>query len=269
MGRAGSSSEPRSTPAWPVIEYRLRILWNEERRRLKLAIPVPFASNSVLGEVLGGAAEFPADGEEHVHGRWLMAEGKTAGHPAAIGIAHSGQHGFDFADGEIRLSVLRSAAYCHEQGFKIGERPARKFADIGVHDIRLLVVSGDPEDVRRRLPGLADWLASPPFALAHLPIGAEAARNSFLSLEPQNIRLLACKRSEDGKALILRLQEKAGIQTRARLDFSGLGGRRPARLMFRPFEIKTLRLERDGSIRSVDLIARALIRTGSRLHSAF
>ena len=242
-------------PSWPVVEYRLRVLWNEDRSRLKLAVPLPFKSRQVLGEILGGAEVFPADGEEYVHGRWLMAEGKIRGHPIAFGIVNSGQPGFDFSDGEIRLSALRSAAYCHERDFKLADRPARKFSDLGVHEIRLFVVSGDPDDVRRRLPMLADWMSSPPFALAHLPIGAKAATGSFLSLEPQNVRLLACKRSEDGKALVLRLQEKAGIRTRARLDLSGLGRRRPARLMFRPFEIKTLRLERDGSINSVQLIA--------------
>jgi alpha-mannosidase len=239
-------------PAWPVIEYRLRILWNEERKRLKLAIPVPFSSGSLFGEILGAAAAFPADGEEYVHGRWLMAEGMTAGQPAAMGIAHSGQHGFDFADGEIRLSVLRSAAYCHEQGFKLSDRPARKFADLGVHDLRLLVVSGDPAGVRRRLPMLADWMSSPPFALAHLPIGTKVEDGSLLTLEPQNVRLLACKRSEDGKALILRFREAAGLKTRARLDIAGV--RDPKSLLFRPYEIKTLRLERNGSIRPIDLI---------------
>jgi len=239
-------------PSWPVVEYRLRVHWNEERRRLKLAVPLPFKSRQVLGEVLGGAAEFPADGEEYVHGRWLMAEGKIRGHPIALGIVDSGQPGFDFADGEIRLSVLRSAAYCHERGFELAARPARKFSDLGVHEIRLLIVSGDPDDVRRRLPMLADWMSSPPFALAHLPIGTTAANGSFLSLEPRNVRLLACKRSEDGDALVLRLREGAGLKIRARLEIAGVRG--PKSLSFRPYEIKTLRLERNGSLLSVDMI---------------
>ncbi len=239
-------------PGWPVIEYRLRILWNEEKRRLKLAVPLPFASNRALGEVLAGVAGFPADGEEYVHGRWLMARGKAGGHPMALGIVSTGQHGFDFAEREIRLSVLRSAAYCHERGFDLGSAPGPKFSDLGVHDVRLLMILGDPDDVRRRLPGLADWMTSPPFALAHLPIGAQAASGSLLSLEPHNIRMLACKRSEDGKALILRLQEGAGISAEARLTIAG--SRSPKRLSFRPSEIKTLRLERDGSLRSALLI---------------
>jgi alpha-mannosidase len=239
---------------WPVLEYRLRVLWTEERRRLKLAVPLPFDPESVFGEVVGGASIFPADGEEHVHGRWLMAEGVDGGRAFALGIVHSGLHGFDVEGREIRLSVLRSAAYCHEKGVDLAGRPATKFADLGVHDLRLLVVSGDALGVRRRLPALADWLSSPPFALAHLPIGEKALDGSLLSLEPDNIRLLACKRSEDGKGLIIRLQEKAGLKTQALLGLSGVGGRRPARLSFRPYEIKTLRLERNGSISPVRLI---------------
>lgn len=270
-----------SYPAWPVLEFRLRIMWNEERRRLKLSIPTALDAPSVLVEIPGGAIARPADGQEHVHGRWLLIEGKLNGKNAALGLVNSGQPGFDVAKGEVRLSVLRSAAYCHEKGYKIGRSAARKFADIGIHDVRLLVTAGDPESVRRSLPGLADWLNAPPFALAHLPIGLKAAPVHFLSLEPANIRLAACKRSEDGRALIVRLHEAAGFETQGRVSIrsrmeerAGSAGDETKKrigepllsvghpdafrctipIKFRPFEIKTIRLERSGRWREVALI---------------
>jgi alpha-mannosidase len=52
-----------------VLEFRLRIHWMEERRRLKLSIPTVIRTGSVLCEVPGGAWSRPADGQEHVHGR--------------------------------------------------------------------------------------------------------------------------------------------------------------------------------------------------------
>jgi len=268
-------------PAWPVLEFRLRIVWNEERRRLKLSIPTIFKPPSVLAEIPGGAIARPADGREHVHGRWLLVEGKLDGKNTALGVVNSGQNGFDFADGEIRLSVLRSAAYCHERGFRIGRSPARKFADLGVHAVRLLVTTGEPDRVRRMLPGLADWLSAPPFAIAHLPIGAGKGPHEVLSIEPQNIRLTACKRSRDGEALVVRLHEAAGIETQGRLSINSRVDeilrfaqddpmnriRRPLRsvgqtdtfqlvfpLKFKPFEIKTIRVERSGRWSEVDLI---------------
>ncbi len=277
-------------PFWPVLEFRFRVLWNEERRRLKLSIPSAFKPDHVLCEIPGGAIARPADGQEHVHGRWILAAGDSDGKETALGIVNSGQHGFDFANGEIRLSVLRSSAYCHEQGFKIRKSPARKFADLGVHDFSLLVTAGDPSTVRSMLSGLADWLSAPPITFAHLPIGihSEALVNphslsfikrgntkdlfrkddeqasltagfhNLLSLHPANIRMTACIQSWDKKALIVRLHETSGMRTSASLRVpkyreSGVP-KISVKLAFRPFEIKTIRFEKSGRWREVRLI---------------
>jgi alpha-mannosidase len=283
-----------SYPRWPVLEFRFRVTWNEERRRLKLRVPTAFISASLFCEVPGGAVRRPADGEEHVHARWLVVAGRSGRRAAATGIASSGQHGLDFKDGELRLTVLRSSAYCHERGFDLdgptGTRasgtcpPAWKFADIGVHEFRLLVTAGTPASVRSMMPGLADHLAGPPAAYAHLPYDSSRAPSAetSISLKPSSIRLLACKRSWDGKALVIRLQEAVGKRTKAELTVARPLGKTEIRtgdtdagsespdqerghvpevhvplsfpLSFAPFEIKTIRVERDGAWREVALI---------------
>jgi alpha-mannosidase len=239
-------------PDWPVLEYQLRVHWNETRKRLKLSIPTRLTDDKILCDVPGGAIERPADGDEHVHGRWCMIRGVLNGEKAAIGVVNSGQHGFDFKDGELRLSVLRSAAYCHEQGFAIGAPPSRKYMDQGVHEFRMLIVVGNPKELSLKLSGLAEWLSAPPLVLSHLPIGKQTPELDSLKLYPASIRVLAIKRSWDGKALIVRMQETTGEHTRARLSMEGLSG--PAILSFRPFEIKSLRIDRNGKCRAVDLI---------------
>ena len=267
-------------PGWPVLEFRLRVHWNEERAMLKLAVPTALRGSRLLCEVPGGAIECPADGEEHVFGRWALVEGEAGSGRgrSALAVIGSGQHGLDFKDGELRISALRSAAYCHERGFKLAEFPARKYMDQGVHELRFLVTPGQAEKVRRSAAALADWLSAPPYALAHLPWGVMKAgvdsdgkndKNlsvkqagpgelpderelSLLALSAPNIRLTAGKPSWDGKALVLRLHETSGRATSA-----GLTIFRPLRvinLRFQPFEIKTLRIERSGAWREVDLI---------------
>lgn len=239
-------------PNWPVIEFHLRILWNEERKRLKLSTQTAFKKDRILCEVPGGAIYRPSDGQEHVQGRWCMVEGTMNEKQTGFAIINSGQHGFDFKDGEIRLSVLRSAAYCHEQGFKLGSAPARKYMDLGIHDIRLLVTAGDADAVRKSLSGLADWLSAPPVVFSHLPIGRlKEEEQSFLELEPSVVRLLACKQSSDGKAAIIRLQETAGCETKTTIQ---LRNQKKLRLSFAPYEIKTLRFERSGKFREVGLL---------------
>ena len=236
---------------WPVLEYRLRILWNHTHRQLKLSIPTNFRQSSVLCEIPGGLARRSADGEEYVHRRWLCVKGQINGKPASVGIVNSGQHGFDFKDGEIRLSVLRSAAYCHERGFDLKGCPGHKCMDMGGHFVRLLVVPGEPESVIRKLPALADWLSSPPFALSHLPVG-KRDEDDLLSLSPENVRLLACKRSEEGEALVIRIQEAAGLPSEAVVHVKEPDIRYKAAL--NPLEIKTICFQKDGRVFETDLL---------------
>jgi len=238
---------------WPAVELRLRIFWNEERKRLILEFPIAFSADSVLCEIPGGAIRRPADGNIHVHGRWCAIAGPT-GESGAFGIAHGGLHGIEARNGKIRLSVLRSAAYCHERGFELDPGRAFKFSDQGVHDVRLALVSGKKDRVLRLLPGLADWLASPPAVYAHLPFGGPKKRGGrmkgdFLSIKPAHIRLLSCRPSSDGKALIIRAQESSGFSAVA-----SFGASVRFKSRFRPFEIKTFRIARSGRVRETDLL---------------
>jgi alpha-mannosidase len=248
-----------SYAGWPVLEFRLRITWNEVRRRLKLSVPTLFMNPSLLCDVPGGAILRPADGQEHVHGRWCLLRGDLNGRETAFAVVNSGQHGFDFKDGELRLSVLRSAAYCHEQGFSLGEWPERKYMDIGVHEFRIAVTAGDPAGVSALIPVLTDFLCAPPLVFPHLPVGIPATPRQeekipapFLTLSPGTVSMLCCKRSWDGEALLLRFHETAGVAAKA-----GLHVAVPPldmELLFRPFEIKTLRIERSGEWHEVSPI---------------
>ena len=83
---------------FPFLEFRYRVHWNEDRKRLKLAVPSVFRSSGALCEVPGGAILRPGDGEEQVQGRWLVLRGNVGGKPTALGIVNSGQYGFDLKD---------------------------------------------------------------------------------------------------------------------------------------------------------------------------
>ena len=231
---------------FPFLEFRFRVYWNEERKRLKLSIPTAFGSSDAFCEIPGGAIVRPGDGQEQVHGRWMVLKGIMGNRPTALGIINSGQYGFDLKDGEVRLSVLRSAMYCHERSFDLGGPGHRKHMDQGVHDFRVVMIAGETADIMKQVTGLADWISAPPYPLAHYPIGDETSgQKEILTMEPGNLRLVACKRSWDANALIVRIQEAVGEETRGivRLVYPPV----TARLTFRPFEIKTIRFEKNGA----------------------
>jgi hypothetical protein len=76
-----------------------------------------------------------------------------------------------------------------------------------------------------------------------------------LSIAAPNIRLLACKQSQVGEGLIVRLQEASGTPTKTGVRL----GRPPSafNLDFRPFEIKTIRIERSGAWHETSFIDEA------------
>ncbi|MBN1854240.1 MAG: alpha-mannosidase [Pirellulales bacterium] len=240
---------------WPVLEFRIRVYWNEAHRRLKLAVPTRLVDPCLLCEVPGGAIRRPADGQEHVHRRWLVMTGQLDGNLTSLAVINNGQNGYDFLNSEVRLSALRSAAFCHEQGLDLNALPPSKFMDQGVHDLHLLVTAGEPNIVRRRVIGLADWLSAPPAVYPHLPIGLgedlEKNLSSFIHLTPDPIRLLACKPSWDGTGLVVRIQETSGKCTPGELAVDGAPSRR---ISLQPWEIKTFRLSRDGLWQEVHMI---------------
>jgi alpha-mannosidase len=242
-----------SYPEFPFLEYRLRIHWNEQLKRLKLSIPTIFKEDPPLCEIIGGSTPLPHDGDEYVHGRWLLLKGKTEKGFLGLAIIHNGLHGFDCLSGEVRLSVLRSAAYCHEQGMKLGKSPVRKYMDQGIHNVRLLIFPGNYPDLIQNVSALADWLNAPPSVFAHLPYGsANKNGKNFFQWDAKNLRLLTCKKSEHGEAIILRFQEVSAKKTKTIFSMKFPSIQIP--LKFHPFQIKTIRIEKTGKWKEVDPI---------------
>ncbi len=143
---------------WPVTEYKIRILWNEEQQRLKIAIPTPAADAQLIAQIAGGSEEIPADSQEHVHGTHFAV--------GEMRVAHNGLHGVDYDGKEVRLSILRSAAFCHEQGYDLNNGRSHKFMDMGIHEVKLAIWNQGPDP-----DSVAEWLNAPPLVWPHLPIG--------------------------------------------------------------------------------------------------
>lgn len=241
---------------WPHLEVNLRFHWQERHRMLKLSLPLALDDAAATCEIPYGAIAREADGSEHVQQRWVRIDGKAkAGKPYAVGLANTGQYAFDLKSRELRLNILRSAVLCHHPPATVDGDRAQKFMDMGQHDVRLGLTFGKPAAAAKATVELAHVLNVPCEAVACFPKGGKsrAADASALSVTPSTIALGALKRSEDGKALIVRLHESLGRRIQARVAIEGL--RKPVELSFGPFEIKTLRVE-GKQVVECDLIER-------------
>ena len=236
---------------WPVLEYRLRIQWNETKKRLKLSIPTVFKKDQPRCEIPGGYCSYPSDGDEYVQGRWLVLGETTKDKNTGIAVINSGQHGFDCLDGELRISILRAAVYCHERSQELDDYPNRKYMDQGLHDVRLLIVPGIFDDLIKQATRLADWMNTPPVGYSHLPFGNTNEQTAdFLHWDAKSIRLLALKKAENEQAMILRLQETSGDLTNCRISLKYPNI--TINVRFRPLEIQTILIKKDGTWQIID-----------------
>ena len=80
----------------------------------------------------------------------------------------------------------------------------------------------------------------------------------MLEVTPANISVLACKRSEDGESVIVRLQETQGRETEASVALPSIGCSWTS--VIGAWEIRTFAvLVRDRTVREVDLLERDIV----------
>ena len=240
------------------VEVELRVFWNEKDRMLKLAVPTRFRHGRYVGQVAYGRAPLPADGTEAVAQKWVAVVSEDP--DAAFTCINDGSYGSDFAEGELRLSLLRSPAYSADPAAvgplipqdryvprqDQGERLFHFWFEGGLSEPRLAVV--DREALVKN---------EKPFVLAFFPSGQGQRPMPFIELSDNAVQLAAAKKAEDGRDLIIRLFEPTGEKRRIVLSLPWAKARKVITLS--PFEIRTLRF-RPGArtFTEVDLLERPL-----------
>ncbi len=241
----------------PGFELAVRVFWNEKDRMLKLSLPTPFKKGSCRGQVAFGVEEFDRIGEELAAQKWVAVVSDDR--QSVLTVINDRTHGFDFQDGELRLSLLRSAAYAaHPVADDIPIVPDDRFIpriDQGERCFRFWIGGGKAEECLRRIDQEALFKNEPPFALCCYPTGEGDRPEPAVLIEDEAVQLIALKRSEDAKRLVLRLFESTGRGRSARVQVPPLGARMD--LAFGPFEIKTLAVDLGtGEAVETDLLER-------------
>jgi alpha-mannosidase len=212
-----------------AVDVDARVFWDQRWARLKLVMPV--GAREAEFEVPGATVRRRGPGEVP-GGRWVRVSGKTG----RLGFASDALYGFDLHDGDFRASVVRASA--HTQPTAPQEVPVwRPIIDSGELKFRFLLNPGGSD-----LPALAQELEFPPVNILTAAKPGKLPRSgSLAALEPHSLQLLALKKAEDGRGLILRVQETAGKSTPATLTW--LGKKIPLGSV-RPHAIATWRLQR-------------------------
>ncbi len=231
----------------PWLDVDLLVNWAERRRALQLELATALAGTEYETEIPHATVRRPRGGGEEPCGRWVGLE--EAG--VSLVLVNDGPGGVDVSESTVRQSLVRSPVYCSgtdavEPGF-LGEH-----MDLGEHRYRFRLLFGPTGEVAAQRQLAVDDLNLPFSSHTSVPLDASnrdgaTAGSDLVRLTPTGgegaVHLEAMKVSEDGSALVVRLAERAGAEAGVTLAVDGV---EPAALAFRPYEMKTLRCDKEG-----------------------
>jgi alpha-mannosidase len=244
------------------IEVETRLHWCEKDKMLKLSIPTLFPKARYIGQTAYGIADLPADGNEAVAQKWVSAVSAEDG--AALTVINDGTYGSDFLAGELRLSLLRSAAYSADpvpSGPMVAQDRYVPRIDQGERIFRFWLNGGDLSSRLTAVDREALAKNEKPFVLSFFPAGRGKKPQPFVHLSDEAVEITAAKKAEDGGNLIIRLFEPTGKKRTTILSLPWAAASKKVSLS--AFEIKTLSFNpRTGVFRELDLLERP--RRGTR-----
>jgi alpha-mannosidase len=241
--------------------------WQEEQTLLKLHFPTEYrGAMARFGAPFGSILRGQQPGSPVREAQWEVPGSRWAavcndGEREGLAIITEAKYGFGVRDGDLSVSLLRSARstgadehrYLLPRGLS-RHQPASPFTDQGRHVIRLALAGGDFAAAAHGHPAaLADSLFTQPVVYRGAEVGA-----GILGLTDAPTLVPAWAMPLTARSWVLRLHEVAGQQGRAGLQLApgwrarlcGLDGREglrgsAARINYRPYQIVSVRLERD------------------------
>lgn len=223
------------------MEVECRVHWSEKDRMLKLSVPTTGTDEKYIGQVACGIGELPMNGDEAVAQKWIAAVSRKD--RKALTIINDGVYGSDYANNEIRLTLLRSPSYSAHPIFDRPILPQDRYTSRQEQGERLFKFWVDAGPVNRRMERVdREALArnEKPFALSFFPSGAGRKPKAGVTLSDAAVQVMAVKPAQSGKDLIIRLFEPTGKARETVLTIPFMGVRAKVRLD--GFEIKTLRV---------------------------
>jgi alpha-mannosidase len=238
------------------LDVRVALDWHEHLKMLKFSSPVAVASPQATYEIPYGAQARDTNGLENPGQRWIDVTGNVNGQTYGLTVLNDAKYGYSVDGNDMRVSVARAAVYANHEPRALQPGVDYAWMDQGLQTFQMQL-----------LPHSGTWQqAGAPRAAAelvdHVPIvyqgihpGTRPASESFLSVDAADVIVEAVKESEDGDDLIVRSYETDGHATTATLQIPFARAHWTGQ--YRPFEIKTLRIDRhSGRVREVNALER-------------
>jgi alpha-mannosidase len=245
-------------------------VWKTGERMLRVEFPTSVRATAATCDIQFGCLDRPA----HANTSWDLAKDEM---PAqqwvdlsepgyGVALINDGKYGHRAKDGVLELTLLRSVSY-PRQDPRVNRRTRDGFDHryTDQRDFRFTYAlyphagNAHAGRVDQEAAALNAPLRCVRFAAPRAP--SLPPSGSFVSVSAPNVAVSCVKPAEDGRGLIVRLYEREGTATRARValgfDHGAVrttdlletpernlrAGPRGVDLSFRPFEIVTLRID--------------------------
>jgi alpha-mannosidase len=238
-----------------TLEARVSLDWHERQKILKFSFPVDVENPVPTYEIAYGFKVRKANGAEDPGQRWIDLSGERNGKTYGLTVLNDAKYGYSVQDNDLRVSIVRGAAYAQHQPARIEPTGEYIWQDQGIQTFRMVLAPHTGVWQDAGVVRLAEEMTAPvPVLYQGIHRGTRAQSASFLSVDVPDVVVSDVKQAEDGNDLIIRCYETAGHATKATLDL-GLVHRHWTG-EFHPLEIKTLRvpLTAAGKIREVNAL---------------
>jgi alpha-mannosidase len=233
-------------------DLKLRVIWNEQRRLLKLRIPTAFSGGVFSSEIPYGFIERTVDGREWPIQRWTACTGTTG---AGLAILNDGVYSCSAEPGTINLTLLRSPIYAHHEPMHPRPDLHHRYVDQGEHEFHLqLLPYGEKTAMSEFSRHALELNQMPMYTVEFVHSGDLPGEQSFCRINRDSPALISViKRSEDDDGWIIRAFESSGQPAAADIDFFSLGITK--HFSFKAFEIKTIKIsDADKSVSETNLL---------------
>ena len=222
------------------LKVRAFVDWHEKHKMLKLAWPLNLENPGVYYEIPFGVIERPANKEEEPGLTWIAMKDDNGG----IAILNNNTYSAH-ADGNILYhTILRSPLYIDGGAHRTSENE-HEYTAQGRFDFsyELMPVKDSWVPVIRSARQLNKPVTN---IIENWHEGYIRDKvYSALRIDKDNIMLSACKHSEDGSGLVLRLYETDGVQTEVTVSGDLLPV--PLQATFGPYSVNTYYLADGGT----------------------
>ncbi len=231
-----------------LILFDLQLFWKERWKLLKCRINLPFRKGNIYSGLAFGKTKRTEESIEFPYQNWILAKSADKSYPLrelAI-IAGAGLHSADIVENSIRLTIIRSPVYCHEEinNQKYTPGPEHKFMNQRRFNLRFAILPIYEESSIPKLIELSNGLIENTSLITTFTHeGNLPPAGKFLSVEPDNIYISSIRKSSNDESYIIRLIEYEGKQSEGLLHWFN----EDFRFTINPFAILTLKLtNRDG-----------------------